>query len=383
MYSLTDEQRLIFSECRRIATEEFAPRAFTWDDEPPTENVELLADLELVGLNYPIELGGGGLSEFEVCLQIEAIGRICPDTAQSVYRRSMIAPRVIEMFGSESLKEEYITDVTAGERSISVAISEPQAGSDVQNIGTQLVEDGDGYLLTGEKTWITQGESADSLVVWTRLPDSNMGVVVVDTDQAGVARETDYTNMAGDTQTHFTFSEVSVPESHVVVSGKSGFKRMLRALNWERCASAMGCIAIALCAFDTAVEYAKTREQFGQSISEFQGLRWKFADMAMQIQLGRTMVYNTVITAVENECPPNRLQSSIAALYATEVCNNVVDEALQIHGANGYQQGHPLEYLYRLVRGKRIAAGTDEMLRNTIADAVLDEGLADLPDLMN
>ncbi|RQH02395.1 acyl-CoA dehydrogenase family protein [Natrarchaeobius oligotrophus] len=383
MYSLTDEQRLIFSECRRIATQEFASSAFTWHDEPPTENVELLADLELIGLNYPVELGGGGLSEFEVCLQIEAIGRICPDTAQSIYRRSMIAPRVIEMFGSESLKETYISEVTAGERSISVAISEPEAGSDVQNIRTQLTEDGDEFRLNGEKIWITQGESADSLVVWTRLPDSNMGVVVVDTDQPGVERETNYTNMAGETQTHFTFTDVSVPESHVVVSGKSAFKNMLRALNWERCASAMGCIAISLCAFDKAVDYAKTREQFGQPIAEFQGLRWKFADMAMQIQLARNMVYSTVVRAVENERPPDRLESSIAALYATEVCNSVVDEALQIHGANGYQQGHPLEYLYRLVRGKRIAAGTDEMLRNTIADAVLSDGLADTPDLLS
>jgi alkylation response protein AidB-like acyl-CoA dehydrogenase len=135
------------------------------------------------------------------------------------------------------------------------------------------------------------------------------------------------------------------------------------------------CNAVALCAFDKALDYAQQREQFGQPIGEFQGIEWKLADMAKKIEISRAITHQIAEEAYRKETEPGRMETSIAKLYSAEMGEEIVSESLQIHGANGYQQGHPLEYLYRFARGRRIAAGTDEIQKNTIARALKEEGL--------
>jgi alkylation response protein AidB-like acyl-CoA dehydrogenase len=167
---------------------------------------------------------------------------------------------------------------------------------------------------------------------------------------------------------------VPVPQEHVLTRGPDGFKNQLKALNWERLGSATLANARGRCALSKALDYAEDREQFGQPIGEFQGLQWKLADMTKRLEASRALTYRAATTAVERGGIPTRMETSISKLYSAEMVESVVSEALQIHGSNGYQQGHPLEYLYRMQRGRRIAAGTDEIQKNQIANVLREDG---------
>ncbi|ADB62645.1 acyl-CoA dehydrogenase domain protein (plasmid) [Haloterrigena turkmenica DSM 5511] len=377
MLALSDEQQMVVSSLEQLAEQEFADKAFTWEGEPPMENVELLAEQGFLGINIAEEYGGGGMSEFEAMLTIEAVGRVCPDTAEYLYNQQMVAPRAIEMFGSEAVKERYLPGVTAGETSVAVAISEPEAGSDVGSMST-TVEERDGELvLNGEKIWVSHVEQADAAVVWAKFPEG-LGSLVLDLDDDGVEIAQHYTNMADHVQTQFYMEDIVVPEENVLTRGKEGFKDQLKALNWERLGSATLSNAIAGCAIDHALEYAQQREQFGQPIGDFQGIEWKLADMVKQLEGSRALTYRAAVNAHEQGRIPDRLDASIAKLTSGEMVEDVVSEALQIHGANGYQREHPLEYLYRVARGRRLAAGTDEIQKNTIASVLKSDGLPSL-----
>lgn len=377
MLSLTDEQRMILETLQNLAQSEFTDAAFTWQGETPWENVELLADRGFLGINIAEAYGGGGMDELAAMLTIEAVGEVCPDTAQYLYEQQMVAPRAVEMFGSETVKERYLPEVTAGETCIAIAISEPGAGSDVASMDTEVTETDDGMTLNGEKIWVSSVRDASAVIVWTKFPEG-LGTVLVPLDDPGVEVAQHFTNMAGYTQTQFYMEDVAVPEAHVLTRGPDGFKNQLKALNWERLGSATLANAMGRCALSKALDYAEDREQFGRAIGEFQGIRWKFADMMKQLEASRALTYRAATTAVERGRIPTRMETSIAKLYSGEMVESVVSEALQVHGSNGYQQGHPLEYLYRMQRGRRIAAGTDEIQKNQIADVLQDGGLPPL-----
>jgi len=377
MLSLTDEQRMVLETLQDLAQSEFTDAAFTWQGETPWENVELLADRGFLGINIAEAYGGGGMDELAAMLTIEAVGEVCPDTAQYLYEQQMVAPRAVEMFGSEAVKERYLPEVTAGETCIAIAISEPEAGSDVASMDTEVTETDGGMTLNGEKIWVSSVQDASAAIVWTKFPEG-LGTVLLPLDDPGVEVAQHFTNMAGYTQTQFYMEDVAVPEAHVLTRGPDGFKNQLKALNWERLGSATLANAMGRCALSKALDYAEDREQFGQAIGEFQGIQWKFADMMKQLEASRALTYRAATTAVERGRIPTRMETSIAKLYSAEMVEAVVSEALQVHGSNGYQQGHPLEYLYRMQRGRRIAAGTDEVQKNQIADVLRDGGLPPL-----
>ena len=378
MLEADDDRRDLIDEAGALAEREFAERACSWNGEFPWENLQILADRGLVGVNLPEEYGGRGLGEFAAMAIIEAVGRVCPDTANALYVSSMVSPRAVDMFGGEAAKEEYLPPVCAGETSFSIAISEPEAGSDAGSMTTQVDESSRGLTISGEKTWVGYVPQSDAAVVWARFPDSNLGTLVLDLDAPGIEVEERYENMAGQVQTHFTMDDVEVPEENVLARGKSAFKEQLQALNWERLGSATYANAISRCALEKAIEYAGEREQFDQPISEFQGMRWKLANATADLEASRAVAYRAATNAAERDRVPDRIETNVAKLYSGRVAEEVVSEALQVFGARGYQRGHPLEYLYRLQRSRRIAAGTDEIVTNTIADQVVEKGLPDL-----
>ncbi|WP_254533635.1 acyl-CoA dehydrogenase family protein [Natrinema gelatinilyticum] len=377
MTALTDEQQMLAQSLSDLAENEFEDRAFEWGGNPPWENVELLADRGFLGINIDEAYGGGGMSEFEAMLTIEIVGRVCPDTAEFLYNQQMVAPRAIEMFGSETAKGEYLPPVTAGEEAIAIAISEPESGSDVGSMHTSAEDDGDAVAVNGEKTWVSNVKHASAAVTWVKFPEG-LGSVIIDLNSAGVEVQQHYTNMAGHEQTHFYLEDVTVPPENVLTRGKEGFKNQLKALNWERLGSATLANTIARCALETALDYVEQREQFGQPIGNYQGIEWKLADMVTELEASRALTYRAAERAYHQNRIPNRLDASIAKLYSGQMVESVASEALQLHGANGYQRDHPLEYLYRLARGRRIAAGTDEIQKNTISSVVKDKGLPSL-----
>jgi alkylation response protein AidB-like acyl-CoA dehydrogenase len=378
MHALDDEQQMVVQTLSEIAEREFTDEAFEWHGEFPWENLKLLADQGFLGINISEEYGGGGFGETEAVLAIEAIGKHCPDTAYAVYGQSMVAPRAIEMFGSDAAKEKYLPKVCAGESAIAIAISEPHAGSDAGAMNTSVEREGGDLYLSGEKIWVSNVVESDAAVVWAYFPDGHLGTVILDFDAPGVEIGEHYENMAGHRQTHFFMEDVHIPEENVLVQGKTALKKQLQALNWERCGSAVCANVLASCALEKAVDYTKEREQFGTQLSEMQGLRWKVANMTNQLEGARALTYRAVEAANREGRPPGQLETSLAKLTASQMAEKVVSESLQMFGSTGYQKGHPLEYLYRLQRGRRIAGGTDEIMLNNIADSVFDSGVPSL-----
>jgi alkylation response protein AidB-like acyl-CoA dehydrogenase len=372
MVSLTNEQRMIVNTVNNLARAEFSEKACTWQGEKPWENIKTLADEGFLAVNLPEEYGGGGMTEFETLLVMETVGRTCPDTAKALFETNFISPRMVSKFAPEKVKQEYLPPVANGEEHIVIAISEPQGGSDIQAIETRVEERGDELVLNGEKIWVS-GPDASSAVVWAKFPEG-LGAVLVDLDAEGVELSEVYTNMFGGDQGHFFFNEVVIPRENVLVRGEEEFTKMVDSLNWERLGGAIFANLIAICAFEKALDYAQEREQFGQPIGDFQGIEWKLADMAKQIEVSRAFTHQAAKSASENNRIPDEFETTIAKCFSAEMVDPVVSEALQIHGAAGYQQGHPLEYLYRLARSRRIGGGTTEMQKNSIATVLKRDG---------
>ncbi|ELY50424.1 acyl-CoA dehydrogenase [Natronolimnohabitans innermongolicus JCM 12255] len=357
---------MLLETASELAENEFAEKAYEWQGETPWENLETLAEHGFLGINYDEEYGGAGMSEFEAMLLNEAIGRVCPDTASFLNSMHMVAPRAIDMFGTHEAKETYLPPLTEGEDFIAICISEPEAGSDVHSMNTTVEERGDDLVLNGEKTWVSRFKDASAGVTWVKFPEG-LGTVIVDFDDPGVEVSNHYTNMADHEQTHYYMEDVVIPPENVLTRGEDAFKEQLKALNWERLAVASISNTWALAALEYALEYAQDREQFGQSIAEFQGLEWKLSEMVTHLEASRALTYRAAEDAVAQGRVPDPLQTGAANLFSGQTAETVISEALQICGANGYQQGHPLEYLYRLQRGWRFAGGTDEIQKNTIA----------------
>lgn len=370
MVVLTNEQRMILGSVRKLAEGNFAKKACTWGADPPWENVELLAEHGFLGLNFEERYGGGGMTEFEALLTIEVVSRVCPDTGMFLNAQQMIGPRAVESFGTDVAKEKYLPPVLNGEDAIAIAVSESEAGSDVRAMNSTLEPDGDGYVLNGEKTWISDVPHSSSCVVWAMFPNGEIGSVIMEFDDPGIEIANHFTNMAGHPQTHFYMESVHVPEENVLISEDEDFRKQLLSLNWERLGNAAMITGGMAFAIDRALKYADDREQFGQKIGDFQGIEWKLADMVKQYKAAQALTHQAARDAANRDRTPKRLESSVATLYASEVAEQVVSEALQIHGANAYQRGHPIEYLYRSMRGWRIGAGTDEIQKNQIANVV-------------
>jgi alkylation response protein AidB-like acyl-CoA dehydrogenase len=359
---------------KELAENEFAERAFTWEGSYPRKNVELLADRGFLGVNYDSEYGGG-MSELEAVLMSEVVGRVCPDTAAHLTSIHFVGPRTLDMFGSDEVRRRYLEPVANGEGDIAAAISEPEAGSDVKSMSTTVEADEDGVLrLNGVKTWVSKVPQSAAAVVWVKYSDG-LGSVVVDLEKPGVDVPQRFTNMAGETQVELRFDDVRIPAENVLTRGPEAFREQLKALNWERLGLASQTNAIAALALERALSYAQDRVQFDQPIGEFQGIEWKLADMVSRLEASRALMYGAVERATEQGRVPEPLHAAIASLYSVETVGFVVDEALQIHGANGYMRNHPLEYLYRLVRGYRIGGGTDEVVRSMIAQTFKSEGV--------
>lgn len=368
---------MLVSAVTDLAESRFAEDAFTWGAETPWRNVTALADKGFLGINFEESYGGGGMTELEAMLVVEAVGAVCPDTAYHLYNQQFVSPRAIEMYGSDAARAEYLPAVIDGESAIAVAISEPGAGSDVRAMETSVEPDDGGFALTGEKVWVSDLPAAEALVVWTRFPDG-LGSVIVDLDAPGVDVASTSTNMAGHPQSNVFFEDVHVPRERVLVSGENGYGRLLESLNWERLGAAIFLQAISRCAIERAHAYASEREQFGETIVDFQGMAWKFADMATELEASRALTYRPARDAVAAAATPDPMRTSMAKLHAARMAEHVISESLQAFGATGYQRSHPLEYLYRLARGYRIAGGTDEIQQTTIASRLDADGLPDI-----
>jgi len=373
MTVLTAEHRAYLSEVEAV-TASFEEQAYTWEGALPRDNIRALADAGVYCPSIDAEYGGGGHSDLHAILLSEAVARACPDTGWYTYLQCMVGPKAIDLFGTDEVKSSYLPGVTAGEDIISIAISEPDAGSDVKSMQTTVTEADDGLSVSGEKMWVGGVPYATAAVTWVKF-EEGLGSVVLPMDDPGVSVIEEYENSAGYIQTHFQIDDVWIPESYVLTRGREAFKQQLISLNWERLGASAVSLGWAVAALEKALGYSQQREQFGGPLTDNQGIQWKLAEMYRQIETTAATIYAAAASPDDSAVVPDRIQTSVAKLQSSQIVEEVVSEAVQLVGARAFQQGHDLEYLYRLARGRRIAAGTDEMMLNTVARALLRDGV--------
>lgn len=376
-FQLSDELESFRQDIRKMAETRFGPNAARWDEneEFPQENQDYLAKEGYFGLLVPEEYGGLGGRIIQSVLLVEEVARVCMNTA-TICQIALHGPsRAITILGTEAQKQHYLPKMVSGEYLFAISISEPDAGSAVTDLRTAMVEDGDGYILNGSKCFTTLGNYCTHTLVFARFGKSEgsrgIGALIVKADAPGVKFGKPDPKMGGRgaPECEVFFDDVRIPREDVIVVGdpenNSGFKKLMTSFGPERCGNAAMCLGLAQGAYDLTLAYTRERKQFGRPIMEFQGIQWKIADMATQIHAARLMVYRGALNEVDGF--PDPRDTTIAKLYANEMAQRVINEAIQIHGHYGYTRVLPLERMYRDCRGYAVGGGTTEILRNTIA----------------
>ena len=378
----TEEQSALRKLAREVADRELAPRAAHWDEteEFPHDSWKAIAEAGLFGVTIGEEFGGAGLTDLEGTIVLEELARA--DVSSAILCQLIFngAPRAIEHLGNDAMQQRWLPRAASGESMFCLGITEPDAGSAVQYMRTQLVEDGDGYRLTGYKNYVTAGHVASACLVWTRFPGSSgakgIGSVIVDLGQPGVSVAGIHKKMGlrGCAEAELAFDNVRVEQDDVLVRGDpettTAFRSLISHLNHERCGNGSMCIGAAQGALEYAIRYMNERKLGDTPISELQGLQWKVADMSVRIEQSRLLLYRAVSMAGPGGTPP-ALESAMAKASCNLAARFVCDEAIQILGGYGYSREYPVERMYRDIRGLLIGAGTVEIQRNYIASKVL------------
>jgi alkylation response protein AidB-like acyl-CoA dehydrogenase len=375
-FEFSGEQRALRARARELADGVFRDRAARWDEDEayPWDNVKDLVRAGFMGITIPRAHGGPGGSVLDVLFVVEEIARVCGVTARIVVEGSLGVVGALTAYGTEAQKRRYFPWVLEGEKP-AIAITEPEAGSAATDLVTRADESPEGYTLTGEKRWITGAGTSRLYLVYCRLGQApgaaGIGGVLVERDTAGFRiGERDRTmGLRGIPEGRLHFDRCRVPRESVLVGPPDGFKKLMRAYNSQRLGAATVALGIAQGAFELALAFAQERRQFGRPIADFQGIRWKLADMAIELDAARLLIHRAACTDVEGF--PEPLQSAKAKTFAAEMAQEVTSQALQIHGAAGYGRTLPLERMARDARMFAIGGGTVEMMRNLIADRIL------------
>ncbi|OGK85053.1 MAG: acyl-CoA dehydrogenase [Candidatus Rokubacteria bacterium GWA2_70_23] len=375
-FELSGEQRALRARARALADGVFRDRAARWDEDEayPWDNVKDLVRAGFMGITIPRAHGGPGGSVLDVLLVVEEIARVCGVTARIVVEGSLGVVGALTAYGTEAQKRRYFPWVLEGEKP-AIAITEPEAGSAATDLVTRADESPEGYTLTGEKRWITGAGTSRLYLVYCRLGHApgaaGIGGVLVERDTAGFRiGERDRTmGLRGIPEGRLHFDRCRVPRESVLVGPPDGFKKLMRAYNSQRLGAATVALGLAQGAYELALAFAQERRQFGRPIADFQGIRWKLADMAIKLDAARLLIHRAACTDVEGF--PEPLQSAKAKTFAAEMAQEVTSQALQIHGAAGYGRALPLERMARDARMFAIGGGTVEMMRNLIADRIL------------
>ncbi|KAB1188527.1 MULTISPECIES: acyl-CoA dehydrogenase family protein [Haloferax] len=381
-FNLSDEQRAIRDEVRRFAENEIAPVASEYDVEEkyPYDIVEKAAKMGLTGAHFPVEYGGVGYSSLENALVTEELFAVDPGIGLCITSAGFGAEAIIA-FGTEEQKEEYLPPIVDGESVMGAAISEPQAGSDVTSVKTRAEKDGDEWVLNGNKMWITNGSVGDYFVVMCQTdPDaddrySGFSQIIVESDRDGFSADKITGKMgirASDTA-ELILDDVRVPEENLVGTRGMGFLQLMQFFDETRTAVAAQGVGIAKGACEQALAYAKEREQFGRSISDFQAIQHKLAEMHTKTEAARQLTYKSA-WSVDNDEGQLTALASMAKEFASNVATDVADEAVQIHGGAGFVNDHDVERLYRDSKITQIYEGTTEIQKTIIARELLGKG---------
>jgi 3-sulfinopropanoyl-CoA desulfinase len=375
-FPLTPEQEALRARARDLADTRFAERAARWDttEEYPWDNVKDLVASGFMGMTVPAAYGGGERPLLDVVLVIEEIARACGVTARIVVEGNLGTVGALAHYGTEGQKQRYFRWVLEGEKP-AIAITEVDAGSAATDLTTRADPTAAGFRLTGHKRYITGAGTSRLYLVYARFGGragaEGIGGIFVERDTPGfrMGRREYMMGLRGIPEGELHFEGCEVPGENLLVGPGDGFKKLMQAYNGQRLGAATVALGLAQGAYERSLAYASERRQFGRPIGEFQGIRWKLADMAIKLDAARLLIHRAAVRAGRGF--PDALDAAKAKTFAAEMAQEVTSQALQIHGAAGYGRSLPLERMARDARMFAIGGGTVEMMRNLIADRLL------------
>ena len=375
--TLTEEQREFRAVVRQFAEDKLAPLAAEADEreEYSWPSFEALKAMELTGLSYPEKYGGAGASQVDQAIAAEELARVdaCTSLAFLVNKLGMLP---VLNFGAEELKTKYVPRIATGESQCCYALSEPDAGSDVASMTTRAVPDGDDWLISGTKCWITNGGISDLYTIFARTsPDRHKGITAFLVEGewgVNVAKLEHKMGIRSSPTAQITFDEMRVPDANRIGEVGQGFTAAMHTLDRSRPTIGAQAVGIAQGALDHAIAYMKERRTFGRPIADNQGLQWMVADMGMQIEAARTLVYRACATADEGD-PHGELGvlGAMAKAFASDVAMKVTTDAVQLLGGYGYTREFPVERMMRDAKITQIYEGTNQIQRMVIAKKLL------------
>jgi len=376
-YQLSEEHLLIQETVREFAEREIAPRAAEIDatDRFPRDIFERMAALGLLGIPFEEEYGGAGGDYLSLLIALEEIARASGTVAIILDAHTSLCCEPLHLFGSEEQKRRYLVPLAAGAKIGAFGLTEPGAGSDAGAIRTRAVRDGDGWVLNGEKTFITNGSLADVLVL-TAKTDPEKGthgisafIVEKGTPGFHVVRDEKKMGLKGSVTSQLSFEDCHVPAENLLGRENEGFRQFMVTLDAGRLAISAVALGLAQGALDKAAAYAKERVQFHQPIARFEAIQWMIADMATEIEAARLMVHHAAW--LKGQGRRFTKEAAMAKLFSSEVSERACYKAIQIHGGYGYMQEYAVERMYRDQRLCAIGEGTNEIQRLVIARHIL------------
>jgi alkylation response protein AidB-like acyl-CoA dehydrogenase len=372
-FDYTDEQKQFAESVRRLAQAHLASGALKRAHDPrfPYDVAQLMAKQGLMGIALPERDGGQGGTLMDAVIAIEQVAAVCPRSADVVQFGNFGPIRVFAEYGSEAQKKRWLGELLAGRMVMSLGMTEPDAGSAVTDLKTSARPDGSHYIINGSKVFSTFSPDAQIFLIYVRYGPGlgGIGSVLIERGAPGFTIAAPSEFMSGEEWCELHFAECRIPAENVLL-GPGGFKKQMAGFNVERLGNTARALACGRYAFNAARDYAATREQFDRPLCEFQGLQWKFADMALKLESAQLLLYRAA-THADNGLP-SAYETAIAKVACNQAGFEVASEAVQIMGAMGFSRETLVEYCMRRTRGWMIAGGSVEILKNRIAEQVFD-----------
>ena len=376
-FSLTAEQQALKLSVRKFAQNELPEIALEIerDDQPPSLALkQRFGELGYLGVNLPTQYGGGGLSHLDAVLVLEEVAKVSISVAFPIFESCFGPTLAIAHFGSDQMKETVIPKVCSGDMVVAVSMSEPEAGSALTDLKTSGRVEGDEIILNGTKRWCSGAGHSEAYVVYCRLNESpgakGIGAVLVHKGTPGFTfgKRDHHMGFRGVYSADMHFDDVRVPVTDILAPA-GGFSKLMDAFDLERCGNTTMSLAVGQSAFDFVLAYVKERKQFGKPLIEFQAVQLQIAEMKMQVDAARLLLYQAVVNAASHL--PSVAESSIAKCFANEMARNVTGKAMQLMGGYGYSKDFPLEQKMRDAWGWGIAGGSIDIQKVNIAAALV------------
>ncbi|HXI28463.1 MAG TPA: acyl-CoA dehydrogenase [Vicinamibacterales bacterium] len=376
-FRLSEEQELLRRSVREFAETEMRPHVREWDQEQhfPIELVPKLAALGLLGIQFPEEYGGAGMTALDYCICIEELARVDPGVALSVAAHNGLCSSHIFLFGSQAQKQKYLVALARGEKVGAWALTESTSGSDAAGMRTAATKAGACWVLNGSKTFTTHGRVGDVMVVMAvtdrAAGTKGISAFIVEKGTPGLSpgKKEDKLGMRASDTSEVLFENCRIPADQIVGEEGQGFVNTMQVLDAGRIGIAALSVGLAQGAYEAALSYARERKAFGKTIASFQAIQWKLADAATKIEAARLLTYRAAYLKEKGQ--RTTLESSMAKLYASEIAVRVADDCVQIHGGYGFVKDYPAEKYFRDVKLTTIGEGTSEIQRLVIARQLL------------